>query len=42
MILFFAMPETHGRSLEDIHADFLHKEPHAHLGRRSIDDENAV
>ncbi|KAL9640008.1 MAG: hypothetical protein Q9204_000879 [Flavoplaca sp. TL-2023a] len=41
-ILFFIMPETRGRTLEDIHADFLHKIPHARLGRRSINDEHVV
>lgn len=42
IILFFIMPETRGRKLEDIHADFLHKIPHARLGRRSIKDKDAV
>ncbi|KAL8851377.1 MAG: hypothetical protein Q9221_003744 [Calogaya cf. arnoldii] len=41
-ILFFIMPETRGRTLEDIHADFLHKIPHARFGRRNIDDEHIV
>ena len=41
-ILFFVMPETRGRKLEDIHADFLHKIPHARLGRRNISDEDVV
>ena len=36
------MPETRGRTLEDIHADFLHKIPHGRLGRRKIKDEDAV
>lgn len=41
-ICFFIMPETRGRRLEDIHADFLHKIPHARWGRRNIKDEDAV
>ena len=36
------MPETRGRKLEDIHADFLHRIPHARLGRRRIEDQDAV
>ncbi|KAL8691416.1 MAG: hypothetical protein Q9218_003352 [Villophora microphyllina] len=42
VILFFIMPETRGRKLEDIHADFLHKIPHARWGRRNIKDKDVV
>ncbi|CAL8582302.1 hypothetical protein XPA_007969 [Xanthoria parietina] len=39
VILFFIMPETRGRTLEDIHTDFLHKIPHARFGRRTSNDQ---